>query len=338
MKHLPALSLLLPLLLTGCSNGQQPYTRTTFAMDTVMELTAYGPQAEAAVDAGVDELFRLQNLLSVTQQTSEVWALNHSGGTPMQVSGDTLTLLDTARQIGDRSGGALDVTLYPILRAWGFTTDHHQIPSEDTLHSLLTAVDYQAVQTEGNTVTLHADMELDFGALAKGYAGERCAAMMREQGITSALLNLGGNVQTVGSKPDGTPWRALIQDPQGESGDYVGVLELTDQAAVTSGGYQRNFVQDGITYWHILDPETGSPARSGLQSVTIVGDSGTLCDGLSTALFVLGREDALGYWRTYGGFEAILIDDDNALWVTDGLHEQFTWNEASGYTLNWVDK
>ena len=307
-------------------------------MDTIMSLSAYGPKAQDGVEAAIGEINRLQKLLSVTDEDSEVWKLNHGNGAPLSVSEDTRTLLDAAAQMGERSGGALDVTLYPVTRAWGFTTGSYQVPGPAVLQELLTHVDYRAILREGDTVTLPQGTEIDFGALAKGYAGERCALLMKDMGITSALLSLGGNIQTVGAKEDGSPWRVLVQDPKGDGGDYEGTLELVDQAAVTSGGYQRYFEEDGVRYWHIIDPATGAPARSGLQSVTIVGTSGTACDGLSTALFVLGRDGAVNYWRQYGGFEAVLVDDSDTVWITAGLADKFTLNNDAGYTLRIVEE
>ena len=187
------------------------------------------------------------------------------------------------------------------------------------------------------TLTLPDGMELDLGSIAKGYAGEKAADLLRERGVTTALLNMGGNVQAVGAKTDGSPWRIGIQDPNGDHGAYLGVLQLIDQAAITSGGYERYFEQDGMTYWHIMDPHTGAPARSGLTSVTIVGDKGGLCDGLSTSLFVLGREQAMDYWRTYGGFEAILVED-REVWITGGLADSFVLMPDRGYTLHIVEE
>ncbi|MDE6108591.1 MAG: FAD:protein FMN transferase [Oscillospiraceae bacterium] len=180
-------------------------------------------------------------------------------------------------------------------------------------------------------------MELDLGAIAKGYAGERAAVLLRENGVTSALLNMGGNVQTVGVKPDGSLWRIGIQDPNSDTGDYLGVVELNDQAAVTSGGYQRYFEEDGVRYWHIMDPATGAPARSGIVSATIVAHEGGLCDGLSTSLFIMGVEKSLDYWRTYGGFDVILVDEDNTVWITAGLKERFTLAKDA-YTLQIVEE
>ena len=207
------------------------------------------------------------------------------------------------------------------MRAWGFTTGDYQVPSADELSALAAQIDYTQVELTENQVRLPEGMELDFGAVAKGYTGEVLAQELRELGVESAILTLGGNVQTIGSRPGGDPWRIGVQDPEGDG--YLMVLSLVDQAAVTSGGYQRFFDADGERYWHIMDPASAAPARSGLTSVTIVGDSGTQCDGLSTALFVLGWEDAAGFWREHQGFDAVLVDEDGRIAITAGLEDRY---------------
>jgi thiamine biosynthesis lipoprotein len=310
-------------------------------MDTVMSFSVYGSNAQENLEQAESEICRLEALLSVTDEGSEVWQLDHTGSASLAaLSEDFRSLLETALTLGEETDGALDVTLYPVVKAWGFTTGEYQVPDEDTLASLLEQVDYKVLDLSGDTLTLPQGVEVDLGALAKGYAGERCAALLREGGTTSALLNLGGNVQTVGSKPDGSPWRIGIQDPEGEAADSVAVVELTDRAAVTSGGYQRYFEEDGVRYWHIIDPATGAPARNGLTSVTVVGESGTLCDGLSTALFVMGREKALDFWRSHldWGFDLILLDEDYNIWYTAGLADSFTLVEGYGYTPRLVEE
>ena len=358
MKRAMAWGLLLCLVLAGCA--PKSAQRTIFEMDTVMELTVYGKNAEENVKAAAERINELERLLSVTREDSEVWALDHAGGESVRISPETNALLRAARAVGEATGGALDVTLYPVVRAWGFTTGEYQIPDDGTLEELLKKVDYRAIRVEPDETgpadaTLPAGAEVDFGALAKGYAGELCAGMLRGAGVESALLSLGGNIQTVGNKPDGSPWVVAVQDPAGEGGESLGTVELTDQAAVTSGGYQRFFEENGVRYWHILDPETGLPARSGLVSVTVVGESGTLCDGLSTACFVLGREASLELWRNYGetglwpthettgmadtgGFDLILVGEDGTVTVTAGLKDCFRLDENTGYTLQIAEE
>ena len=157
--------------------------------------------------------------------------------------------------------------------------------------------------------------------IAKGYTGDQLIRLFRENGVTSALINLGGNVQTVGTKPDGTPWRIGVQSPFGEG--YLGTIEAKDEAVITSGGYERYFEKDGQIFWHIIDPATGLPAKNGLLSVTVAGESGALCDGLSTALFVMGLEKAAAFWQSSGGFDAVFVTDDGSVYITEGLAERF---------------
>ena len=319
------LALLLAFALpAGCASARsqaQPTAENTFfAMDTVMTLRLYGGGDETLLAEAEERVRALEGLLSVTDGGSEVYALNHAGSA--ELSPETAELLDTALGLCERTGGALDISIYPVLRAWGFTTGACAVPGADTIAALLPRVDYRKVELDGNAAALPDGMEIDLGSVAKGYAGETLAAWLKERGAASALLDLGGNIQTVGARPDGSPWRVGVRDPAGEGN--IGVVEVTDQAVVTSGGYERYFEEDGVRYWHILDPKTGAPARSGLASVTVVGDSGVVCDALSTALFVMGREGALAHWRQHRDFEAVLVSEDGGITVTAGLEGRFT--------------
>ena len=307
------------LLLSGCQ--PQKHDSQTFAMDTIMQFTAYGPKGQQALAHASARVQELDQLFSVTRSTSEIYAVNHAQGEPVALSEDTVRLLAQSLELCSQTGGALDITAYPAVRAWGFTTGDYQVPSADELSALAAQIDYTQVELTENQVRLPEGMELDFGAVAKGYTGEVLAQELRELGVESAILTLGGNVQTIGSRPGGDPWRIGVQDPEGDG--YLMVLSLVDQAAVTSGGYQRFFDADGERYWHIMDPASAAPARSGLTSVTIVGDSGTQCDGLSTALFVLGWEDAAGFWREHQGFDAVLVDEDGRIAITAGLEDRY---------------
>ena len=320
---------LLLLLLGGCTPPWETtlHTEYLFAMDTVMTLTAYGTKAEEGLKTVEADLKALEGRLSVTDASSEIWRINHSGGQPVSVSEDTAGLLALALELGERTEGDLDISVYPVVKAWGFTTDQYQVPDGDELEKLLDRVDYSAVYLDGQTVTLPDGMELDLGSIAKGYAGAKAAETLRAAGVRSALLNLGGNVQTVGERPDGSPWRVGVTDPS-DPETNIGVIEvLADEALVTSGGYQRYFEEDGKTYWHILDPATGYPADSGLLSVTVIGEDGAVCDGLSTALFVMGADKASDYWRSWGGFEAVFITDSGEIMITEGLENRFTRSE-----------
>lgn len=315
------------LCLTACKNSSnESQSRSFFAMDTYMTITIYGENAETTLQQAEEKVAALEHMWSVTEETSEIYAINHSGGAPVTVSKETADLLSFSLRVSAWTNGALDCTLYPVLTAWGFTTGEYQIPQEEQLADLLENTGYEKVQLNGQTVTVPDGMQIDLGAVGKGYTGDLVAQVLEESGVTSALLDLGGNIQTIGTKPDGTPFRLGIRSPFDE-GTFA-TLEASDCAVVTSGGYERYFVgEDGETYWHILDPETGKPARSGLASVTIVGEEGRLCDALSTSLFVMGLEKAETFWRQRNDFEMVLVTEDGQIYVTQGLEENFTLSE-----------
>lgn len=323
MKKAKILAATALLFLTACADNA-PYRIQSgfFSMDTYMEITAYGSKGETAIASCKDEICRLESLLSVTVPDSDIGRLNSSG--TADVSPDTAEIIKYAKQIGEETGGVLDITIYPVLKEWGFTTGDYRIPDEDTLNTLLQKVDFTQIQIEDNTVAVPSGVQLDLGSLAKGCASDKAAEILKQSGIESALINLGGNIMTIGSNPNGSPWRIGIRNPFSID-ENVGVLEVADKAVVTSGSYERFFTaEDGQVYHHILDPATGAPARSGLVSATVVGGSGMTCDALSTALFVMGKDRALEYYREKGGFDMILVTESGEIFITEGIADSFT--------------
>ena len=328
LRTLPWLALVLALL-AGCSAQAVPLEDTFLAMDTVMETRVYGGDQELT-DLLRSEVLRLEGLWSATDETSEIYAVNHAGGAAVPVSADTADLLSRALPLSADTGGALSLTIYPLVSAWGFTGGAFRVPSQEELDALLPLVDDSQVKLDGASLSLPAGAELDLGAVAKGYTGEHLARLLKQAGVTSALLNLGGNIQTVGRRPDGDPWRVAIRDPEGGAEDYAAILSVEDEAVVTSGVYERCVELDGVAYWHILDPATGQPARTGLLSVSVVGPSGTVCDALSTALFVMGPERAAEYWQSRPelDFDYILLHADGSVTCTQGLEGRLTLSGA----------
>ena len=306
------------LLLSSCGSSPKKRTATVFAMNTVMDLTVYG-NADALTDAET-RIRELERLFSVTDENSELFAVNRDGGGT--VSAETAALISASLALCGRTGGALDITVYPVVHAWGFTTDVFRIPSEEELAELLGVVDYRRVALDENHVALPGGGALDLGSVAKGYTADCLTALLREAGVESALLNLGGNVQAIGTKPSGEGWRVAVRDPKGEG--YVGVLTVSDRAVVTSGGYERYFERNGETYHHIIDPATGHPAKSGLSSVTVVANQGLLADALSTALSVMGLDRATEHWKQYRDFEAVFVAENGELYLTEGLETVFS--------------
>lgn len=317
---------------TSCSGKtlkNEPQSKSFFAMDTYMTITAYGENAETALNQAEERVKELEKIWSVTDENSEIYAVNHSDGAAVAVSNETAELLDYSLRISDLTNGALDCTMYPVLTAWGFTTSNYNIPTDTELANLLKNTGYEKVKLNGNSIAIPEDMQIDLGAVGKGYTGDLIVDILQENGIESALLDLGGNIQTIGTKPDGTDWKLGLRSPFDE-GSFA-TLEVSDCAVITSGGYERYFVgEDGETYWHILDPETGKPAHSGLISVTIVGKEGRLCDALSTSLFVMGLDKATELWKQRDDFEMVLVSEEGEIYLTEGLEENFSLNQMYG--------
>ena len=320
------------LALAGCQKAPEPVEYTTFAMDTVMNFTLYGEKRQAVDTVKpllAGEVSALDKMLSATGEGSDIARLNRRGAGG--VGAETAEVLAKALELCEATGGALDITAYPAVKAWGFTQEEHRVPSPAELEALAEKIDYTAVKLEGDAVSLPEGVEVDLGAVAKGWAGDLLAEVVRANGISSALLDLGqSTIAAVGAKPDGSPWRIGVVDPV-RPGAYFAVVELEDMAMGTSGGYQRYFEQDGEIYWHILDPDTAAPARSGLASVTVASPSAFLCDGLSTALFVMGLEDGAQFWRDHPelDFEAVFVTEDGEIYHTAGLEGRFSL--AEGY-------
>lgn len=327
-NRLISILLLFVLLFSGCgaqSKTVEEHTVGVFAMGTYMTLTAYGESAEAALTLSEDRIKELEALWSTTDENSDIYKVNQSGGTRTEVSEETAEILQFALDMAEETNGSLDLTIFPVVTAWGFIGGEYHIPTENELTDLLQNADYEKVLLEENFVTMPDGMQLDFGAVGKGYTGDIIAELLKEQGVTSALLDIGGNIQMVGRKPDGSRWRLGIQNPFGEGS--LGVLESEGGAVVTSGSYERYFIgEDGKQYGHIIDPSTGYPAESGLVSVSIIAKEGKMCDALSTAIYVMGLDEAAEYWKDNGGFEMLLVTDENEICLTEGIKDDFTLN------------
>jgi thiamine biosynthesis lipoprotein len=328
------------LCLAGCGAptvGDVGTSAQIFAMDTIMNVTVFGETGEASVQAARTEITRLEQLLSRTRNDSQISTINaHAGdGVEVPVESDLAQLLLFAKSVQQDLPGCFDITIAPVMDAWGFTKEAYHVPTQSELDALLPLVNSEnlLVDTEASTVQLaQAGMELDLGALAKGFAAGRVQAVLEAQGVTCAMLDLGGNITVLGTKEDGSSWRIAVKNPQ-DTSTYLGILSLQDETASTSGGYERYFEEDGVRYHHIIDPETGYPAQSGLLSVSVISADPLLADALSTALFVAGEEQALKFWRESDDFELVLCTQDNRVVVTEGLEERFQFKgEELGYT------
>ena len=316
-KHFAAFLLcLLLFMFSGCINTPPEKSLRFFSMDTLIQFKAYGDCEEALKNAR-ERVEYLDSILDATDKDSVVSCLRDGQSLPQ----DLLIPLRAAKKIAAQTDGALDLTLYPLSDAWGFFSKNYSVPSAEKIEQLL---------ANKGSWSLNSDLfhcapqtKLDFGSVAKGYAATQAANILREYGVTSAVLTLGGNVQTIGLKPNGSPWVVSVTDPADSQG-IIGNLHLNNEAAVTSGNYQRNFMRNGKLYHHILDPKTGCPAESGLISVTIVCTDSTTADGLSTAIFIIGKENALKLYKSKTfDFEMLLVTEKNEIFITEGLADRF---------------
>ncbi len=317
LKRVAALALAL-VLLTGCQ-PKPPEKKSVvgFYFDTVITLSAFVEDDKALKEA-LDECARYEKLFSRTIQGSDIWRINEESG-PVQVSPETIEMLTDALGVSETSGGAFDVTVEPETKLWDFSGETTKLPDAARLKEAATHVDYRKLVIEGSTVELPDDMGLDLGGIAKGYIADRLNEFLREQGVKSALINLGGNVLTVGRRAtDDAPWVVGIQDPKAENGANKLTLKAEDLSVVTSGNYERFFILDGVRYHHLLNPATGWPVNEGLDSVTILSKSSAMGDALSTACYVMGVDKGMELIKQYDGVDAIFVNSDGSVVMTDG--------------------
>ena len=359
-KALLALALIVTLIIPqfGCgSNGQNTNTgvsKTGFYLDTICGITIYGmadPDGSLA-ELSDDELelhflkvitdaFLLcsdyEQHLSKTVETSHISRINAAGGAAVEVSSEAIEIIEKGIYYGDLSGGAFDITIGKATDLWDFhdnpETGHEggQIPSQEALNEAVSHVNYKNVQVDGNRVKLtDSDTEINLGGIAKGYIADKVAAYLKSLGVTSAVVDLGGNIVVVGAKSkelicsDGTdseqttPFNIGIADPTSRTGNLLGLLPCSDKTVVTSGTYERYFEQDGVKYHHILDPKTGMPVDTDVLSVTIISDRGNSadCDGLSTTCLALGVEKGMELVSSLEGYEAIFVDVNGNIKMT----------------------
>lgn len=327
MKKVIIPLLFFALVISGCrfresTTKTESASRILESMDTIMKLTAYGQNCDAAVGAAENEIKRLNDLLNTEDPESEIALLNRTGFAVL--SSDCSDLMSQSIQYYEMTDGFFDITIYPLSKLWGFPSKEYRVPTSDEVSSTLQYIGSdQVLFTPGtSSVSLGVNQAVDFGGIAKGFTSQRIIKLFRDAGISSAIVSLGGNVQCLGSKPDGTPWRIGIQDPQNPGSEILAAIDVIDKAVITSGGYERFFIdsESGTVYKHILNPKTGYPVDNDLASVTIISDDGTLGDALSTALFSMGMTKAVEFWRNHSSeFDAVFVGESNELYITEGL-------------------
>lgn len=330
LSLLPCAALLVSLC--ACA-GEKPRPTPTpqqrsqvgFYFDTVVTMQVYTDDEELLNNAQT-ECQRYDDLLSKTHEGSDVWNINHAQGQRVKVSDETREILEKALEYSRLSDGVFDVTVEPCVALWDFTGEGMGVlPDETALAQAADKVDWTKVDINDEGVLLPAGMTIDLGAIAKGYITDRIADFLRAGGVESGYLNFGGNVLTIGHKPDGTEWNIGIQDPLGKRDqNIVGATRVSDQAVVTSGIYERGFDLDGVRYHHILDTSTGWPVQNELAGVSIIAPDAFDADALSTTVFAMGVEKGTAFIESLEGIEAVFVTRDDVVTLTSGLEENFT--------------
>ena len=267
----------------------------------------------------------LENQLSVNIPESDLSLLNQSGEEGYLPGKGVSAVLQEALAIAELSGGRFDPSIGNLVALWGIGTDHAAVPADTAIEAAVRSIDYSKIRIEsdGRVKLLVPGMKLDLGGIAKGYAADIVRNYLLKSGVVSGIINLGGNVLLVGNKSNGEKWRIGVQDPRELRGDYMGIITNSSCAVVTSGVYERFFMQDGVRYHHILDTETGFPVNNGVISTTVVYRDSLEADGLSTALFAMGMPGGLEKAEALPGVDIIMVTSDNEVYVTSGLKDSF---------------
>ncbi|MCF7944064.1 MAG: FAD:protein FMN transferase [Spirochaetia bacterium] len=308
-------------------SSHKPVYSNHLALGTACRISIYdeGISEDSHIfQQAFDKLDEIEELMSLNIGESEINRINSAAGSsPVSVSEDTFSVLKEAVHISKISDASFDPTIGPVVQAWGIGSDNARIPSESELDKLLPLVDYKNILFEDNgslEIGLEKEgMVIDVGGIAKGYAADILRDLFISEGIEGAIINLGGNIQTVGSKPGGDPWRIGIQDPASPRGDYLMVISFTSGAVVTSGTYERYFTVEGTRYHHILSTETGYPVENSIESVSILSEESFIADALSTAVFSMGLEHGISFIEEMDAVEAIFVDNKKQIHLTSGI-------------------
>ncbi len=313
--------LLLLILLEGCSKKQEPITKSGFYLNTVITITLYNHTDPSLIDGAFLVCDKYEHLLSRTIPGSDIWNINHSDGKPTEVSEETFSLLQTAIAYCNETNGAIDITLAPLSDLWDFTSDKpKKIPHDSDILKLLSNVDYHTIELNRNTVLLHnKNTAIDLGFIAKGFIADKIKEYLVQNGVSSAVINLGGNVVTIGNKPDGSPFTIGIQKPFDSRNTAITTVSTTNSSVVSSGIYERYFKKGDKIYHHILNPRTGYPMDTKLLGVTILSKTSLQGDALSTSCLVLGLKDGMQLIESLPDVEAIFITDDYELHYSSGI-------------------
>ena len=314
-----------------------PISISSFKLNTIVTIRIYDSTDESLLTGALAVCDKYENLLSRTIETSEIYGLNHADGRPYPISADTAALIDTGLSYCRMTDGAFDITIAPLAALWNFSSSEHIVPDTEQIEAAASLTDWKGltlskdVSGQNYASLEQAGAGVDLGAIAKGYVADQIKDYLLENGVASALIDLGGNMLALGSKPDGTPFRIGIQKPFEERNELCLILDIDDRSVVSSGIYERCFTdpETGIFYHHILDPNTGYPYRNSLLQVSIISSRSVDGDALSTSCFALGLEKGMELVNSLEDVHAIFITDDYAIHYSDNFPEEYNAQPVS---------
>ncbi len=330
-------------LLAGCTdqqenaNGKAYISDSEFLLDTIATIKIYGHNDTSILKEAFDYIKSLENVLSVHIEGSDLWRLGKNAGVKWtSVSSDTIALFNHSTEIAQISGGLFDITSGPLINLWNIDPPEGHYPTNQEREEAISLINYKDVEIDkkNNRAYLKkSGMEVDFGAIAKGYIADKVKELLIEKGVESAIINLGGNVLIIGNKNDGSDFSIGVQNPDSIRGEYLGLLNVSDKSVVSSGVYERFFIYEGESYHHILNPFTGFPQDNELKGVCVVSDSSTDGDAFSTAMFLMGKDEGMELINNTEGIDVIFITKDNELYLSSGLKDIFELAPGSGYAI-----
>lgn len=306
------------IIWAGFYNKNTNITKTDYALDTVIKISAQGKNAKNAVTEAFEFIKTSENYLSAYKDDSEVSKINKSKA--YEGNGDVLRIISDAYIYSEKTGGYFDITIKPVVDLWHIKNNTDYVPSDDEISSSLSSVGYKNIVLESNGVKLKNGASIDLGGIAKGYCANKTAEIMKKNGVKESIIDLGGNVYVIGNRE----FKVGIQNPDGERGEYFGICRVKNTSVVTSGAYERYFVKDGKMYHHILNPLNGKCADAGVKSVTVIGGDSQKCDAFSTAVFAMGAKEGIKVLQNESDLDYVIVDNENNVYVSENLDFEIT--------------
>lgn len=333
------LLILLSSMFGGCSKNNktsEPITNSKILMGTVITITLYDSTDESILTKSFDKIEELESILSINENGTLIDKINENAGiSPVEVDDDTFTIIKKGIEYSNLTNGLFDISIGPLVKLWSIGLPEAKVPTLNEINEKLPLINYKDIEIdeENKTVFLkRKGMMIDLGGIAKGYTADIISNILVEEGVKSAIINLGGNVYALGTKVNGSNWTIGIQNPFSDRGDIVGTISINNKSVVTSGIYERYIEKDGIKYHHILNPKTGYPYDNEIAGITIISDKSVDGDALSTSVFAMGLKDGINFVNTQENIDAIFITKDNKIYITNGIKDIFKLSN-SDFTL-----